>query len=44
MGYNPKSLEWWGNQVSGAGRDGAGKGLLSLPARGYFGPEKGSFP
>ncbi len=33
-----------GNTVSSAGIDGGGKGLLPLPARGYFGPEKGSFP
>ncbi|CZR67174.1 related to Oligopeptide transporter 2 [Phialocephala subalpina] len=44
IGYNPKSLKWWGNTVSGAGADGAGKGIWALPARGYFGPEKGSFP
>ncbi|KAE8447140.1 hypothetical protein EG329_011124 [Mollisiaceae sp. DMI_Dod_QoI] len=44
IGYNPKSLKWWGNTVSGAGIDGAGKGIWPLPARGYFGPEKGSFP
>jgi OPT family small oligopeptide transporter len=44
VGYNPISLKWWGTTVSGAGADGAGKGLLPLPARGYFGPEKGTFP
>jgi hypothetical protein len=27
VGYNPKSLKWWGNTVSGAGVDGAGKGI-----------------
>ena len=44
VGYNPKSLKWWGNTVSGAGIDGSGVGFLPIPARGYFGPEKGSFP
>ena len=44
VGYDPKSLKWWGNTVSGAGADGAGKGILPIPARGYFGPERGSFP
>lgn len=44
VGYNPIALKWWGNEVSGAGYDGSGKGLLPLPARGYFGPERGSFP
>lgn len=44
VGYNPKSLTWWGNTVSSAGADGAGKGILPLPARGYFGPEYGNFP
>ena len=44
IGYNPVSLKWWGNTVSGAGVDGSGKGILPIPARGYFGPEKGSFP
>ncbi|RDW82268.1 OPT-domain-containing protein [Coleophoma cylindrospora] len=44
VGYNPKSLHWWGNQVSSAGIDGSSKGLYPIPARGYFGPERGSFP
>lgn len=44
IGYNPKSLKWWGNTVSGAGIDGSGKGWLPIPERGYFGLEKGSFP
>jgi len=43
VGYNPKSLKWWGNIVSSSGIDGSGVGILPLPARGYFGPEKGSF-
>lgn len=42
--YHPKPLNWWGNTVSSAGLDGAGVGRLPLPDRGYFGPEKGSFP
>ncbi|TVY86887.1 Oligopeptide transporter [Lachnellula willkommii] len=44
VGYHPKSLSWWGNTVSSAGVDGSLVGILPLPARGYFGPEKGSFP
>ncbi|KAJ4420300.1 oligopeptide transporter 6 [Neurospora sp. IMI 360204] len=45
VGYNPKKLEWWGNTVSGAGVDGRGTGILEIPKdRGYFGPEKGTFP
>ncbi|OAA57545.1 Tetrapeptide transporter, OPT1/isp4 [Niveomyces insectorum RCEF 264] len=44
VGYNPVRLEWWGNQVSSAGVDGTSIGIMPLPARGYFGPEKGSFP
>lgn len=44
VGYHPKSLKWWGNTVSGAGVDGSGVGIYPIPARGYFGPEKGSFP
>ncbi|TVY54052.1 Oligopeptide transporter 2 [Lachnellula cervina] len=44
IGYHPKSLSWWGNKVSSAGVDGSLVGILPLPARGYFGPEKGSFP
>ncbi|GAM91309.1 hypothetical protein ANO11243_093580 [Dothideomycetidae sp. 11243] len=41
--YHPKSVIWWGNTVSGAGVDGKSFGILPLPVRGYFGPEKGSF-
>jgi len=44
IGYNPKRLKWWGNTVSYSGVDGSGVGILPIPARGYFGPEKGSFP
>ncbi|TVY45580.1 Oligopeptide transporter [Lachnellula subtilissima] len=44
IGYHPKSLSWWGNKVSSAGVDGSLIGILPLPVRGYFGPEKGSFP
>ena len=44
IGYNPKRLNWWGNTVSNSGVDGSGVGILPIPARGYFGPEKGSFP
>ncbi|KAK1763650.1 OPT-domain-containing protein [Phialemonium atrogriseum] len=44
IGYNPISLKWWGNTVSSAGVDGSSVGIWPMPARGYFGPEKGSFP
>ncbi|KAH8648569.1 OPT oligopeptide transporter protein-domain-containing protein [Xylariales sp. PMI_506] len=42
--YDPVSLTWWGNTVSSAGVDGSSVGILPIPERGYFGPEKGSFP
>ncbi|KAL2263369.1 hypothetical protein VTK26DRAFT_7090 [Humicola hyalothermophila] len=42
--YNPVKLDWWGNRVSHAGVDGRSVGILPIPERGYFGPEKGSFP
>jgi OPT family small oligopeptide transporter len=42
--YQPRPLVWWGNTVSFAGIDGQGVGRLPIPARGYFGPEKGQFP
>lgn len=42
--YHPKTLKWWGNTVSSAGVDGSSAGILAMPARGYFGPEKGQFP
>jgi len=44
VGYNPTPLKWWGNQVSSAGMDGKNIGVFPIPERGYFGPEKGSFP
>ncbi|GJN75641.1 hypothetical protein PLIIFM63780_009148 [Purpureocillium lilacinum] len=44
VSYHPKTLKWWGNTVSGAGMDGKQIGRLPIPARGYFGPEKGTFP
>jgi len=44
VGYNPKNLKWWGNTISSAGIDGSSKGLVPIPSRGYFGPDKGSFP
>ena len=44
VGYNPIKLEWWGNTVSWVGVDGQRIGILPIPERGYFGPEKGSFP
>ncbi|KAJ0384647.1 hypothetical protein COL922a_007962 [Colletotrichum nupharicola] len=43
VGYNPIALKWWGNTVSGAGVDGSQVGILPIPERGYFGPEKGAF-
>ncbi|KAL2146343.1 hypothetical protein VTI28DRAFT_4368 [Corynascus sepedonium] len=42
--YNPVKLDWWGNSVSFAGMDGKSVGILPIPGRGYFGPEKGSLP
>ncbi len=42
VGYNPVKLEWWGNKVSSAGVDGRSVGILPIPERGYFGPERGS--
>lgn len=42
--YHPKTLKWWGNTVSSAGLDGSTAAILAMPARGYFGPEKGYFP
>ncbi|KAH8690596.1 OPT oligopeptide transporter protein-domain-containing protein [Talaromyces proteolyticus] len=42
--YHPRSLSWWGNKVSSGGVDSSGVGILSIPTRGYFGPEKGMFP
>ena len=44
VGYNPIKLDWWGNRISYAGMDGRSVGILPIPDRGYFGPEKGSFP
>ena len=45
VGYHPKNLSWWGNDVPWAGVDGSSVGILPIPAdRGYFGPEKGTFP
>lgn len=41
--YEPRPLDWWGNTVSSAGMDGKLVGVLPIPERGYFGPEKGSF-
>ncbi|KAM3562274.1 hypothetical protein ARSEF4850_002843 [Beauveria asiatica] len=43
IGYHPRPLKWWGNTVSGAGVDGSNKGILPIPERGYFGPERGTF-
>ncbi|TEA18589.1 Oligopeptide transporter 2 [Colletotrichum sidae] len=43
VGYDPVALSWWGNTVSRAGVDGRQVGVLPVPERGYFGPEKGSF-
>ncbi|PHH65638.1 hypothetical protein CDD81_1724 [Ophiocordyceps australis] len=44
LGLRPVKLEWWGNRVSMAGVDGQMVGLLPIPERGYFGPERGTFP
>lgn len=42
--YHPKPITWWGTTVSSAGLDGTSTGILPIPERGYFGPEKGNFP
>lgn len=43
--YHPKSIDWWGNSVSGKGIDGSYKGgLLPIPEVGYFGPAPGNYP
>ncbi|KAM4066571.1 OPT oligopeptide transporter protein [Hirsutella rhossiliensis] len=44
VGYHPVRLDWWGNRVSTAGVDGSAVGLYPIPERGYFGPERGTFP
>lgn len=44
VSYRPVHLKWWGNTVSSAGVDGSSVGILPIPERGYFGPEKGQFP
>ncbi|KAK0705785.1 OPT oligopeptide transporter protein-domain-containing protein [Apiosordaria backusii] len=44
VGYHPVKLDWWGNRVSHAGVDGKSVGILPIPERGYFGPERGQFP
>ncbi|KJZ74505.1 hypothetical protein HIM_06101 [Hirsutella minnesotensis 3608] len=44
VGYHPVRLAWWGNTVSTAGVDGSATGIYPIPERGYFGPEKGTFP
>ncbi|KUI55032.1 Oligopeptide transporter 2 [Cytospora mali] len=44
VSYHPVKLSWWGNTVSSAGVDGSSVGILPIPERGYFGPEKGHFP
>lgn len=37
--YNPKDLDWWGNDVIGAGMDGSGiPANKKVPEIGYFGP------
>ncbi|PHH79098.1 hypothetical protein CDD82_2589 [Ophiocordyceps australis] len=44
LGLKPVKLEWWGNRVSTAGVDGKMVGLWPIPDRGYFGPDRGTFP
>lgn len=44
VGYHPVKLDWWGNRVSHAGMDGKSVGILPIPEKGYFGPERGQFP
>ncbi len=46
--FHPKNLDWWGNNIVYKGIEG-GDGQqtlkdITLTPRGYFGPEKGSFP
>ncbi|EXJ88182.1 OPT family small oligopeptide transporter [Capronia coronata CBS 617.96] len=36
-------LDWWGNSVYAKTADGLGTPWKGLPARGYFGPEKGTW-
>lgn len=39
-----KELSWWGNNVTGLGCEGSGGcPRLDIPAKGYFGPEPGTF-
>ncbi|ODQ82745.1 hypothetical protein BABINDRAFT_31681 [Babjeviella inositovora NRRL Y-12698] len=48
--YHAKNIDWWGNNVPYLGIEGKGKGtrqsLLNITdtARGFFGPEPGSYP
>ena len=43
--FHPKSINWWGNEVAGAGLDGKGvTGYMKLPSSGHFGPSPGHYP
>jgi len=44
--YNPKEINWWGNNVSYLGQDAEGLPLkdIAATAKGYFGPAPGHYP
>jgi hypothetical protein len=44
--YNPKTINWWGNNVPYVGQDGEGLPLkdISTTVKGYFGPAPGHYP
>ncbi|KAL6925614.1 hypothetical protein ACO0SA_000215 [Hanseniaspora valbyensis] len=44
--YNPKEIDWWGNNVPYLGQDAEGIPLknITATAKGYFGPAPGHYP
>lgn len=38
-----KEIVWWGNTVTSLGCEGAACVLKEVPAKGYFGPDPGTF-
>ncbi|KAF0269785.1 hypothetical protein FOG48_01145 [Hanseniaspora uvarum] len=44
--YNPKEINWWGNNVPYLGQDAEGLPLKDIAAtvKGYFGPAPGHYP
>ncbi|KAL6947991.1 hypothetical protein ACO0OE_002010 [Hanseniaspora uvarum] len=44
--YNPKIINWWGNNVPYLGKDAEGLALkdIAATAKGYFGPAPGHYP